>query len=166
MQRDDDLAKTYANASKPTAIVLFRKIIEAIIQSPANEVTESEIKNLREGNMTVAEVVTVLNHYKLQQWLVDGRTQRCVTVGPRVFLELAAMMRNLGVKDCPICSCDVVMGISCRTPECEIKIHHKCGKTVAEQSGKPYSCPTCSLPIEDAEPDSEDKMEVYSSDDE
>lgn len=126
-----------------------------MLRSAKGEISVSDFKNLRK-NISVTEIDRLLLQFKREKWLSYGTSRRTsVTVGPRSFLELMQFLRDLEIPVCPICSCDLLIGISCPNSDCRVRIHHVCARSITTSC---YKCPTCStiVPLDGIADDASD----------
>ncbi|EQC24985.1 hypothetical protein SDRG_17133 [Saprolegnia diclina VS20] len=142
---NDDLTKL-SNTFKPWEIVLFRKAIEAIVESDDGELDTRDFCNLREGN-SLQEVKTLFQRLYMEKWFAPSLFNNDqATLGPRVFLELVVFLRELGIQQCVICSSDVLQSVRCPTASCTTRVHESC-LAKYERAGRAFKCGPCKKAI-------------------
>ncbi|OQS00498.1 hypothetical protein ACHHYP_20128 [Achlya hypogyna] len=138
---NDEITKL-SNTFKPWEIVLFRKAIEYIAETDDGELDHHDFLNMREANST-NDVKALLARLYAEKWLAPSMlTDTQATLGPRVFLELAVFLRDMGITQCGVCSSDALQSVRCTTPSCPTRVHESC-LAKYERNGRKFKCAPC-----------------------
>ncbi|TYZ58932.1 hypothetical protein PybrP1_010786 [[Pythium] brassicae (nom. inval.)] len=143
-----DSLTQFSSNFKPWEIVFLRKAIEEIVDSDGGAVHEADLINLREGT-SITEVHELIRKLTAEKWLAPSQNAADtagLTLGPRTFLELVALLRDLEIKKCAICTYEMLQGAECASDGCPTTLHKSCLDKY-EEKGLQYKCSACRLPV-------------------
>lgn len=84
-----------------------------------------------------------------EKWLAPSRhaaDTAGVTLGPRTYVELVALLRDLEIQKCGICTYEMLQGVACVTDGCPTVLHTTC-LAKYEEKGLQYKCSACRHPV-------------------
>lgn len=116
--------------------------------SEGGVVHEADLINLRE-NTSITEAHELIRKLTAEKWLspsLNAADTAGLTLGPRTYLELIALLRDLEIKKCAICKYEMLQGAACGNDSCATVLHKSCIDKY-EEKGLQYKCAECRLPV-------------------
>ena len=109
--RKDEAAKAFTRLDD-SQLGVFRVAVELAVQSADGFFQLSELvreyKERKGVGKSASDVQALLETLATQQWLHAGQKRNFFTLGPRTFLELGDLLRELGAHQCEILKSSVV----------------------------------------------------------